>query len=147
MFRVTASAALVAILFSGAAQAASPLDYAPVYDQCKIVSDDPPIADMESGLCVTATRAYVAGIPQPLNAASDEAITELVVKLAELPWVTEDECDEYEEEIPEAIRIASKALVDEKQATRLNEVADTMVEQCGTGVTASISADALASQD
>lgn len=149
MFRVLASAAaFVATLLSAAAvQAASPLDYAPVYDQCKIVSDDPPIADMDIGICVTATRAYVAGIPQPKNAESDEAITELVVKLAELPWVTEEQCDEFEEEIPEAIRIASAALVDDDQATRLLEVADTLVEQCGTGGTASISPDALASQD
>ena len=89
----------------------------------------------------------MSGIAQPGSAESDEAITELVVKLAELPWVVEEECDEYEEEIPEAIRIASKALVDQQQATRLFEVADTLVEQCGTGVTASISADSLASQD
>ena len=57
MLRISASAALAAILLSGPVVAASPLDYAPVYEQCKIVSDDPPIADREAGLCVTATRA------------------------------------------------------------------------------------------
>lgn len=146
MFKVILTAGLLTIGFAGIVTAAAPLDTAPVYDQCKIVSDDPPIADRESGLCVTATRAFIAGITQP-TAASDEVITDLVVKLAELPWVVEDQCDEYDDEIPEAIRIASTALIDGKQAERLLEVADTMVEQCGTEGTASISADALASQD
>lgn len=147
MFRVSASAVLVATLLAGSVQAATPLDYGPVYDKCKMVSEDPPIADREDGICVTATRAFVAGIPQPASPESDNAITELVVKLAELPWVSEDECDKYEDEIPEAIRIASTALIDAEQAGRLVEVADTLVEQCGTGGTAALSPDNLASQD
>jgi len=147
MLRVSVSVGLVALLLAGGAHAATPLDYAPVYEQCKIVSDDPPIADRESGLCVTATRSFIAGIPEPKDAASDQAITDLVVKLAELPWVTREDCDKYQEEIPEAIRIASTALIDIEQAKRLQEVADTMVDQCGTGVTASISSDAFASAD
>ncbi len=147
MFRFAVSATLVAIVLATGAEAATPLDYAPVYAECKIVSDDPAIADREAGICVTATRAFVAAIPQPAGTETDQVITDLVVKLAELPWVVEDQCAEYDDEIPEAIRIASTALADQLQAERLVEVADTMVENCGTGVTASISPDALASAD
>ena len=139
---------VAAFLVAGSAQAAAPLDYAPVYDQCKIVSDDPEIADFDSGLCVTATREFVAGLGQQKDALSDEALTELVVELAELPWVIEEECGEYEDEIPEAIRIASVALTDNEQAERFLEIADTMAEQCNTGGTAAIlSPDDLASAD
>ena len=139
MLRFSVSIGLASLLLAAGAQAATPLDYGPVYDQCKIVSEDPEIADRESGICVTATRVFVAGIPRPGNAASDQALTELVIELAELPWLTEEQCDAYEEEIPEAIRIASEALLDREQAGRFVEVADTMIEQCGFAGTAAIS--------
>jgi hypothetical protein len=144
MVRAIATVLLIALFAISGRAFAAPLPIGPVYDQCRVVSENPEIADREAGLCVSATRGLVAAIADPKDADSDQSLTDLVVQLAELP-VTPDQCREFDDEIAAAIRIAATALIDSEQAERFDEVADTLVDECGTGGTAAISPNRLAS--
>lgn len=136
---------LVLLVAPASALADGGPDFMPAFEKCKLVSDDPPIADRENGICVTATRDFVAALPLPTDAAGNTALTELIGRLLKLPWHPEHDCDGYEDEIPEAIRIASAALVDKDQALRIRTLADAESSTCGGSP--AIPVDAPASAD
>lgn len=80
-------------------------DVGGVVSQCEIVAADPEIADSGSGICITATRNFLAALAPD----QEEPIQELVVKLIELSQLF-PECDEFDDEIGTAIREAAARL-------------------------------------
>jgi hypothetical protein len=109
----------------------------PVVGRCEEVSQNPEIADRESGICVTATRAYIASLSGLSPSAVDQKLADLVIELAVLP-VGGVQCEEFDDEIAEAIRIASTASADSEQRAQFLEIAATVIDQCGAGRTAAI---------
>ena len=124
---------LVVLIVPASARADGGPDVMQAFEKCKIVSDDPSIADRENGICVSATRDFVAALRLPADAASNQALADLIGMLSQLPWHADQRCDGDEDEIPEAMRIASQALVDQEQAVRIRELADLASQTCGTG--------------
>jgi hypothetical protein len=122
---------------TGPASTASIPSFDPVVGQCETVATTPEIADPASGICVTATREFVASLSGLPAEAVQQQLADLVVALAVLPEGGA-QCETFDDEIAEAIRIASTATTDPEQAAQFNEIAQTVVDQCGTGRTAAI---------
>ena len=80
-------------------------DVGGVISQCEVVAADPEIADSGNGICITATRSFLAAVLP----GQEESIQELVVKLLELSQLF-PECDEFDDEIATAIREAAAKL-------------------------------------
>lgn len=124
--------------FAQDASIALPPELQFTYGECVKVSEDPAIADIENGICVTATRALMVSlVPAPPSDERDQKLTDLVIALAELPRPLRQQCEEYEDEIAEAIRIASTTTGNPDQAARFLEIADTL-ESCQSIQTAAI---------
>jgi hypothetical protein len=76
-----------------------------VVSQCEIVAADPEIADSGNGICITATRNFLArSVP-----GQEAPIQDLVVRLLELAQLF-PECDPFDDEIGTAIREAAGRL-------------------------------------
>ncbi len=128
---------------SVAANAETPTEI-PAYDmvlaKCIEVSENPEIADPKHGRCITETRNYLGSLLGKDPAGVDAKLTDLVVALAELPRAGgRQQCDEFDDEIAQAIIITSEASSDRLQRERFVAVADTITETCGSSDTATSS--------
>src|SRR5688572_26912670 len=85
-------------------------DIGGVLSQCEIVAADPEIADSGNGICISATRNFLATILP----GQEEPVQELVVKLLELAQLF-PECDEFDDEIGAAIREAAARLPEDSE--------------------------------
>lgn len=109
----------------------------PVMEPCRVVAADPESGDPAGGICVGATRTFLTGLDGLAVAESDQAITNLVVALT--PLAQEDGvCNELDDEIAAAIRLASAAASTEAQQLQLAEIAQTITDDCATGTTAAV---------
>jgi hypothetical protein len=88
------------------------------------------------GICIGATQKYLDGLVGQDPAAIDQNITDLVLALA--PLAQNDEaCNALDDEVAQAIRLASTRASTPDQVARLVEIADT-IAACDAGTTAAI---------
>jgi hypothetical protein len=107
-----------------------------VYSPCKTVSETPEIADVQSGICVTAARSYLDAIVGLPATEADQAVADAVAAIA--PLAIEDaECNTFDDEIAAAIRVLATRSSDPTQQGQLAEIAQT-VQDCADGTTAAI---------
>ena len=107
-----------------------------VYSPCKTVSESPEIANVQSGICVTAARSYLDGLAGVAPADADQAIADAVAAIA--PLAIEDaECNAFDDEIAAAVRVLATRSSDPAQQAQLAEIAQT-IEDCTPGATAAI---------
>jgi hypothetical protein len=108
-----------------------------VVAQCELVAADS--GTSASGQCVGSTQTFLDGLAAAEPAVRDQNITDLVVAIA--PLVQDDVCNAADEEVAQAIRLASTKASDPEQVKRLIEIADT-VEACTSSATAAIEPEA-----
>ena len=108
-----------------------------VVTQCQLVAADD--NDEVSGACLSSTQTFLDGL-QGEPTETDAQIVDLVVEL--VPLVQDDVCNSADEEIAQAVRLASERVTDPEQAARLVDIADT-VASCEQTETAAIVADAV----
>lgn len=113
------------------------LDVPYVVGQCELVAGQSEDSNSYDGACISATQAFLDGlVGDPADV--DASITNLVVAIA--PLVQDETCNNADEEIAQAIRLASTRASDPEQVTRLIEIADT-VAACVETDTAAIEAE------
>ncbi len=81
-----------------------------VVSQCEIVAADPEIADSANGICIGATRDYLAGVLP----GAEEPVQQLVIRLLELSQLFPD-CDPFDDELGAAIREAAVRLPEDSE--------------------------------
>lgn len=101
-----------------------------VVGQCEIVAADAGGAASASGLCLTATESFLAALEGRDPAVIDQSLTDLVVAIA--PLVQDDVCNEADEEVAQAIRLASTMASTPEQIAQLADIADTVAACEGT---------------
>ena len=107
-----------------------------VYDPCKVVSENPETADIESGICVGAAQDFLGALAGLDPAATDQALADAVVAIA--PLAIQDElCNDVDDEIAAAIRILSTRSSTAAQTAQLEEIAAT-IDDCVPSATAAI---------
>lgn len=110
-----------------------------VMDQCERVAAEPEIADTTGGICITATRSFLAGIITP---EQEDTVQELVVRLLELSQLFPD-CNDFDNEIAAAIRAAAERI---REGSELREdflAAAQTIEDCEITNLAAIPASAI----
>lgn len=129
---VACGALLCATFAANAQTSAESTEFGAVIDKCVEVSENPDIADPTDGICVTETRTYLGSLEGLPDAEVDTKLTDLVVALGELPRAGgRTDCNGFDDEIAQAIRIASESSPDSLQQERILVVAQTIVETCG----------------
>jgi hypothetical protein len=116
-------------------------DISEVVSKCETVAADPQIADSGSGICITATRNFLAAIAP----GQVEPVQDLVVKLLELSQLY-PECDPFDDEIGAAIREAAAKLPEDSDLRAEFLVAAETLESCvvtNTGAIAPLDASAI----
>lgn len=108
----------------------------PVVGQCEIVAAAPETGDPTDGICIGATRSFVAGLAGLPVTEADQSIANLVLALAPLAQ-NDATCNAFDDEIAEAIRFAGASASTPEQLAQLNEIAQT-IDDCDDGVTAQI---------
>jgi hypothetical protein len=124
---------LLSTSFAANAETATELPgYDLVLSKCVEVSENPEIADPKHGRCITETRSYLGSLLGKQPELVDAKLTDLVVALAELPRAGgRTDCNEFDDEIAQAIIITSESSSDRLQRERFVEVADTITGICG----------------
>lgn len=125
---------IAALAFSGFAQAqVAAIDPAailpevqPVVTQCEIVAASRDGAS--SGLCIGATQSMFNGLAKADPAVIDQKATDLVTAIAPLTQ-TDPACDERDDEIARAIRLASTYVSTPDQLKAFIDIAET-IETC-----------------
>ena len=88
------------------------------------------------GICIGATQSYLDTLIGLDATTIDQDVTDLVVAL--VPLAQQDEaCNALDDEVAQAIRLASARVSDPEQMARLIEIADT-VAACEPGSTAAL---------
>jgi hypothetical protein len=114
---------------------ASVNDIPGVVRDCQLVAGSEDDSSLQ-GVCIGATQSYLDSLDGQDVATVDQNITDLVVAL--VPLAQEDEaCNALDDEVAQAIRLASARVSDAEQIARLVEIADT-VAACDLGSTAAI---------
>ena len=98
-----------------------------VMSQCRTVASDPAIADSASGICISATRGFLATVP----VGQEEPVQDLVVQLLELSQLY-PECDDFDDEIAAAIRASAARLPENSELRPDMLVAAETIEACET---------------
>ncbi len=106
-----------------------------VVTQCELVAADSGGGTSVSGVCLSSTQTFLDGLAGAEPAVLDQNITDLVVAIA--PLVEDDICNAADEEIAQAVRLASTKASDPEQVGRLVAIAET-VEACTNAATAAI---------
>ena len=129
---------LLSTSFAANAEASAEIPpYDLVLSKCIEVSENPEIADPKHGRCITETRNYLGSLLGKDAVLVDAKLTDLVVALAELPRAGgRQQCDEFDDEIAQAIIITSESSSDRLQRERFVAVADTITDTCASGDTA-----------
>ncbi len=105
--------------------------------QCELVASENGEGP-NSGACISATQGLLGALEGLDPATSDQTITDFVVAI--VPLVQNDVCDQADDEIAEAIRLAAAQSSSPDQVGRLLEIADT-IAACEVSETAEIVPD------
>jgi hypothetical protein len=105
--------------------------------QCEIVASEDGQGP-NAGTCIAATQQLLDALDGVEPAASDQTIADFVVAI--VPLVQDDVCDEADDEVARAIRLAAAESSSPDQVGRLLEIADT-VAACEGSETAEIVPD------
>jgi len=130
-----AFAQATAVVDPTATTPAAVLSMQQVVTQCELVAADSGGDASPSGQCLSSTQTFLDGLAGAEPAVVDQNITDLVVAIA--PLVQDDICNAADEEIAQAIRLASTKASDPEQVSRLVAIAET-VEACAASETAAI---------
>lgn len=132
-----------------AAFAVAPVDPAltvSVVQLCAQVADEELNGDdTHRGQCIARTMDWIAALVPPPTVTveeSDKAIADFVAQLASLPQLTRT-CTEFNNEIAQAINLASNASHDSEQKARIEQIAFTIGNCVPQVITAAISASPL----
>lgn len=121
---------------AGVDPSGSVTDIAGVVQDCSVVAQTEGTGGA-GGICISATQAFLDTLTGGEPAAVDQSITDLVLALA--PLAQDDgTCNAMDNEVAQAIRLASARASTPEQVARLVEIAATIEEDCGAGATADI---------
>ncbi len=116
-------------------QTGSVSDIPGVVKNCELVAGAE-ADDSLRGICIGATQSYLDSLAGLDAVVVDQNVTDLVVAL--VPLAQDDEaCNALDDEVAQAIRMASARVSDPEQVARLIEIADT-VAACEPGGTAAL---------
>lgn len=150
MFRAAVVTIALAFVSTASAQETAALDptattpaainIPDVVKQCELVAAAEEGSTGIAGACVGSTQTFIDGLTGRDSASVDQAITDLVVAIA--PLVQDETCNWADEEIAQAIRLASTKASTPEQIAQLAEIADT-VAACDNASTAEIAPEEI----